>query len=621
MPGTKRKKKGKQPKRPKSPIKIQNIQLNDNKDAIKCFLINNFNYAEEMDWNKDPIEWLQKKDTNGHYPLFVACQLLNPIAENIFDIYPEAVTQELQWSTFTNPCHVACRFSNYVPRLRKIKKYNPNLIHEIDEYGRTPLFYAQTKRLRWFLREGKVDVNVKDNKGQTAYHYNIDIHNLDYCKEFLTTFTKFTKGNDLDNNGNNPFFSLIENLLDESSYYDRKESDWNVNWHLYTLRRDYPDAVNRTFTNNENMLHYICRNFNKNKGLLDCNKEWMIDNLKSFINQGDNDGITPLHLACSYDHDFIKFLLKYNVNINKKDNSGKTVLHHACDQHNYNAFFNLTKYEGIDIESVDWLENTALHSFMGNMEKINNNSELIVKYILEKSPYMIYNLNKQNYTAMDIMRTEIHTPNMPNISIVDLICNILNNAFNITINNQNDDGNTPLHLLCKRRSLNECHIVSKLLTDPNILVNVRNNKGRTPFHSACYHCNPCMVNQLNGHPNVNIHMVDHNGENALHHLLQGYFKQPDNEACKLTIESLLTINPFFVFEKNKHGETPLYYISRFQIYRNGRPSINLNGKYRQYVSPESNREFWKFLLTRLENANVEARVRIMNYLMQQNVTI
>lgn len=629
MPGTKRKKKAKKPKRPEPPIKIQNIPTNDNKDEIKYFLTNFFSCEEELDWNKDPIDWLNKKDILGNYPLFVACQLLDPIAEDIFDIYPDAVTLEQQWSKFTNPCHITCRFSNHVPRLRLIKKQNPNLIHDIDEYGRTPLFYTQTKRFKWFIREAKVDVNVKDNKGQTAFHYNVDTCNYDYCDEFLDKFTKvftkgndlhnnFTKGNDLDNNGDSPFFSLIKNLLDESTHYNRNDNS-RLSWFIHHLLKYYPDAINRPFSNNENMLHYVCRNFNKNETLSDYIKGDMIDNLVCFINQADNSGMTPLHLACFYDHDCIRFLLKQrNVMINKKDNSEKTALHHACEQHNCIAFMYLTESKSIDIESVDVLENTALHSLMCDMEKVNNKSESMVKFLLYKSPYMIYKLNKQNFTAMDIMKNKTCTPTMSNIDIVHKICNTLNNAFNIMINKQNADGNTPLHLLCKRSSLNECHVVSKILTDPNILVNVKNNKGRTPFHGACYHCNPCMVNQLNEHPKINIHKVDNNGENALHHLLQGYFKHQDNEACKLTIELLLRINPFFVIKENKHGETPLYYITKFNR-NNIYPDLHLNGKWRRYISPESNREVWKFLLLTIQNCHLEALFRIKNYLMQHNL--
>ena len=344
----------------------------------------------------------------------------------------------------------------------------------------------------------------------------------------------------------------------------------------------------------------------------------MINNLKPLLNKGDNDGKTPLHLSCYFEHDFTKLLVKQRLLINQKDNNNKTAFYYACYWHNYNAVSSLIKYKDLDIESVDDNENTALHGLVSNIEEYGNHSASIVSYILAKSSYMIYKLNKEKKTAIDIMETDIYRPNFPNQENVESVRCILNNVYSATINKQNDEGNTPLHLLCKYRA--ECNIVTKLLSDPNILVNVRNEKGRTPFHGACYHCNPCMVNRLNEHPKINIHMVDINGENALHHLLQGYFKHQDNEACKLTIELLLKINPFFVIKENKHGETPLYYITKFNR-NNVIPDLHLNGKWRPYISPGTNREVWKFLLTTIQNCHLEALLQIKNYLMQLNVPI
>ena len=146
----------------------------DKKEAIKAFLINHFHYKEIIDFSKDPIEWLNKKDENGNTPLFVACQLDDCIAIDIFNLYPDEMNQQSGWSVHRNPFHVACFHSGFIPTLRLMKSKDNTLIHKVDSDGRTPLFFAQPKIFNWLRREAKIDFNYKDNNGQTAFHYNCE---------------------------------------------------------------------------------------------------------------------------------------------------------------------------------------------------------------------------------------------------------------------------------------------------------------------------------------------------------------------------------------------------------------------------------------------------------------
>ena len=200
----KRKKKTKSPKHHEPHEKKPHVLMVDKKDAIKSFLINHFHHKEIIDYNKDPIEWLNKKDENGNTPLFVACQLDNCIAIDIFNVYPVAIKQQSGWSGHKNPFHVACFHSGFIPTLRLMKKEDNTLIHEIDSDGRTPLFFAQPKIFKWLRREAKVDFNIKDNNGQTAFHYNCLQLNNEYCDQLLKVDDIQIEVNLLDNNGNNP---------------------------------------------------------------------------------------------------------------------------------------------------------------------------------------------------------------------------------------------------------------------------------------------------------------------------------------------------------------------------------------------------------------------------------
>jgi ankyrin repeat protein len=225
-------------------------------------------------------------------------------------------------------------------------------------------------------------------------------------------------------------------------------------------------------------------------------------------------------------------------------------------------------------------------------------------------------MNSSNVTAIDVMNTQIFQSNN---NIIVEISQILNNAYTGTLNKQNHEGNTPLHFACVRRHYAECNLVKKLLEQPNLLLNVRNNKGRTPFHDACFHSYPWLVRTLTEHPGVNINMIDDGGENALHHIIQGYIRNPINDPCLETIHYLLKSNPFLVIQNNPYGESPLDYVYKWNINRGGHQMLSMNGKFQGYHCQTLDREFWKILQTTLEYYRTEARLRMVNYFMECTV--
>ena len=84
-----------------------------------------FNSKEKIDYSKHPIEWLNRKDINGDTTLFIACQLDDSIAIDIFQVYPDAIKQQEGWSGYKNPFHVACCQSGFIPTLGLMKKEDP----------------------------------------------------------------------------------------------------------------------------------------------------------------------------------------------------------------------------------------------------------------------------------------------------------------------------------------------------------------------------------------------------------------------------------------------------------------------------------------------------------------
>jgi hypothetical protein len=159
------------------------------------------------------------------------------------------------------------------------------------------------------------------------------------------------------------------------------------------------------------------------------------------------------------------------------------------------------------------------------------------------------------------------------------------------------------------------------LEQPSLLHNVRNDKGRTPFHDACFHLNYWLVDYFFEDEGADSNMIDYGGENALHHLIQGFVKAPNNIGkCIDTVRILLNNNPFLVNLKNNFGESAYDYACKWISITRGRHKVTLNNKPQRYHSMELNRQIWTDIVTILENYRTEARFRMFNYFMEKGVT-
>ena len=342
--------------------------------------------------------------------------------------------------------------------------------------------------------------------------------------------------------------------------------------------------------------------------------------------------------------------------INQIDNSGRTALYHACAWHNYNAFINIIKFENLNLNLVDVGQNTALHAIVANNERYCDNSIVMINYLLEKSPYMIYQINAQYKTPIGIINQLICPLLEPYISIVPIndppcivsrilfearqkeielqsqtlilnkniglkIIQILKDAHTKWINKPDDNGNTPFHFAVIPRPEFEIWQIIDLVQELTIQQNIRNFKGRTAFHDACFYYKPAVVSILINFSDIDINITDYGGENALHHMIHGYIKNPRNDDCLKAIDLLLKKTPFLVNFKNSAFETPLHYVRLMNKDRGGMIWIMMNGKERKIDCRGIDRKFWATLLTTLEHYQKQARLNIFNYFMVTNNTI
>ena len=163
-----------------------------------------------------------------------------------------------------------------------------------------------------------MDINLEDDAGNTPLHITcINDH-----AEIVILLLK--NGADIyayNKNGEIPFHSAFKNR-------SRKVLTFFVNiGQLIDDNNDKEEDKEGDEENENNLLNAI----KTVKALL---KIPSID-----INYQDEDGNTPLHLACINDNvDIIILLMARSANIFKTNKEGNTILHTACENNSINAF-------------------------------------------------------------------------------------------------------------------------------------------------------------------------------------------------------------------------------------------------------------------------------------------
>ena len=359
---------------------------------------------------------LRKKDLDGNYPLFIGCQLISEelLSLHMIEIFPEAIKQD-GWTGNRNPFHLACAHGK-LTLLIKLLKIDNTLINETDMDGRTPLFYAcKNKRLdviRYLIKNTLINVNAKDSRQQTAFHYSCDLCYLEACNELLN-FGKL-QGEAKDKEGNTPLFSIVFTIM-QSEHLSNYINSIAI---IKKIIDKFPNSLYNHTNDGCNILHMIMRIKNNNTKIRDLYWKLFLSSDSNLVNEKDNiEGLTPIHYACMYLNEFPNYLFKTsriltrkfnrNILINQKDNYGQTVFHLSCKLHNYNAFKELIKYHDINIELEDMFGNTALHAVLNDMPSVSHQSELMVRNILDKSPFMILRKNVSKDTPIDIFRHHI----------------------------------------------------------------------------------------------------------------------------------------------------------------------------------------------------------------------
>jgi ankyrin repeat protein len=336
------------------------------------------------------------------------------------------------------------------------------------------------------------------------------------------------------------------------------------------------------------------------------------------LNEKDSYGKTALCYACKKDqYEVVQWLLtNCTVNVNHVDHYGTSAMRSCCHLLSYRSLELLINEPNTCISMYQSIFDTFYFSvstkFISDLSSVHYLLSLLLKKI---SLPTVNSLNTRQYNL-------IHAHVCGHWLYFDAFHFLMSNGYECLINQQDLEGNTPLHYAC--RAMNNVHIASnhiiKLNEQPSLLHNIKNDKGRTPLHHACFNLYSWSVAYLLESPCIDVNLTDNGGENALHHIIQGYINNAHStESCKTTVHFLLSKNPFLVRQKNNFGETAYDYACRWSKIVNVRDMVPMNGRLRQFLCMEYDRKFWNDLITILESYKHVARYYMFDYLIKNNI--
>ena len=222
------------------------------------------------------------------------------------------------------------------------------------------------------------------------------------------------------------------------------------------------------------------------------------------VNTQDNEGFSPLMIACQKNH--LRMVCKLcsipSIDMNWKSQAGYTALMLASGK-NIEIIQMLLQYvpTRININEQDNNGWTSLHWFI-------RGNKLDIVRLLCGNPYT--NLNLQDIEGNTPISYAIKK------EFVDIVGELLLYVPDrVDVNIQDNEGFSPLMIACQHNLLS---MVRKLCSIPSINMNCKNMDGLTALMIVSQHNNFEIVQELLQHNDrLNINLKDNNGNTALHH--------------------------------------------------------------------------------------------------------
>jgi len=380
-------------------------------------------------------------------------------------------------------------FSNELEFMDILLDHNAN-INIRDNDGNTPLMVAcafrRTEQINFLLKRG-ASPNDLDKEGMSALNFLCYDKELDFKKSEIN-ITNSNNHVNLTKLLVQKETSLSQTINKDFKFTPLHLACYNNNLEMIKYLIDREININAPDCYLNTAFIILCKN-----GYSNIIKELLEMKYDIYLNAQNALGKTGIHYACENQDIFtIKLLLKAKVNLGLTDNEGNNPLHIACALNNTEIIDLLLNHIISEFNGGSPLSTqcNSLQEFITNEMEIincpNHNHEtplfLVMKHGNVKMINKFLHLQHINISTVDrqYQNSLLHLACEKDlVNITQILC-----WLNLDPNIQNKEGNTPLHIVCRKGNLD---LINIFLNNKQVNINIQNRNLETPLHIAASH--------------------------------------------------------------------------------------------------------------------------------------
>ena len=399
----------------------------------------------------------------------------------------------------------ACQENNL--KIAKLLCTNTDIANSSDAEGNTPLhiacMYKCLELVKFLTEERKCNHSVSNQAGKYPLHIA--------CEHGSLEIVKLVSNCDI---------NTQTTLGDTPLHMACKHEETSLEIMEFLIKQKRCDQIIQN-KDGELPLHIACgqRSLEAVKLFSKCD-----------FNAKNKLGNTPLHIACRHNKvEVVRFLTEeWGCDQTIQNTDGELPLHIACTQRSLEVVKLVSDCE-VNIQTVK--KQTPLHIACGYLQQIDIAHFLVHSKGADPS---ILDGSGQNY-----LHEACTSGNLPLVKIL---------AASTTVNSRDKNGNTPLHIACKKRRLDiaKC-LIEEAPTQTN--TNIQNHYGNLALHIACEKHSLALVKLVGnctGDPNVK----NYAGNTPLHVACM----RRDDRCVKYLVKE----KGCDVSVQNNNGELPLH---------------------------------------------------------------
>lgn len=464
------------------------------------------------------IDVNKKSTTYDESPLFLACEASNYdivkllLQDNIIDVNLKSRIDKNIDVGSSAPLHIACNGDMVTVDVNIVKMLleHPNIdVNIVDDQGRTPLilalYYFDIEVIKLLLEIPEIDVNVFCTDGYSIIHYLVESAD---CYD--------DNGNE-DDNKINDIIKIVNTILDDHNF-DITKPNKNNKTPIHEIHNCDVIKLCKTLTDR---LTYKEINLRDDEGktlfFLACEYgncdlvELLLENDSVDVNQTDNDGMSPFHIAClgnqkgMYDDEdrieIIQLLLETDK-IVIRDIDKIPVKNTYC--RNDEIIVLLEENKKVSLTNfIKAIKNATKITFATLVK--NNDTEKAIEMLSD--PNSDCNINEENDDYSRIWTPLCYAYKCNNLQLFELILN--DPRFDVVKNNA-----AIVNVLNISHSSSYKSMNLLLLNDPRMDINITTNNGdRTIIHKSCYYHAEIHNGILNS-DKIDYNKVDNKGKTA-----------------------------------------------------------------------------------------------------------